>query len=155
MYTSLNGLIMNSVIVINSTASVSPPDLPTNDINVINDLNLNNTTLASIGHLITEMPVNDYLKDLCDLSFGCSLRHSITWTIAYLIAYLIVFLIGLIGNLSVLWIIYGLRKQKNTSVSISSNKVFYRFVGNLALADLLVVLLCLPPTLIGNIFGRK
>ncbi|XP_054157280.1 neuropeptide SIFamide receptor-like [Oppia nitens] len=97
--------------------------------------------------------LDDYIASLCNLSFGCYLRHSITWTIAYLIAYIIVFLIGLIGNLSVLWIIYALRKQTNSSVSVSSNKVFYRFVGNLALADLLVVLFCLPPTLIGNIFG--
>jgi len=36
-----------------------------------------------------------------------------------------------------------------------SNVVFYRFVCNLALADLLVVLFCLPPTLIGNIYLRK
>lgn len=138
---------MNSAIVANTTitASLSPTPLPTHNINVINGIEVN----------ITDMPVNDYLKELCDLSFGCSLRHSITWTIAYLIAYLIVFMIGLIGNLSVLWIIYGLKKQKNTSGSVSSNKVFYRFVGNLALADLLVVLFCLPPTLIGNIFGRK
>nr|XP_046918057.1 uncharacterized protein LOC124498358 [Dermatophagoides farinae] len=33
-----------------------------------------------------------------------------------------------------------------------SNQVFYRFVCNLALADLLVVLFCLIPTLIGNIY---
>ena len=117
--------------------------------------NITNKTFDLIGDIFTDSPVNDFLKDLCHLSYGCYLRRSITWTIAYLIAYLIVFLIGLIGNLSVLWIIYAIRKQTNNSVSVSSNKVFYRFVGNLALADLLVVIFCLPPTLIGNIFGRK
>lgn len=116
---------------------------------------IDNKTIALIGEVLTDIPINDYMSELCDLSFGCYLRHSMMWTFAYLIAYLIVFLIGLIGNLSVLWIIYALRKQNNNSVSVSSNKVFYRFVGNLALADLLVVLFCLPPTLIGNIFGRK
>jgi len=121
---------------------------------IIKSTNLNSNLSISDLKLETEDNIEDYIKTLCNISFGCYLRHSITWTIAYLIAYLIVFLIGLIGNLSVLWIIYTLRKQKGTS-SVSSNKVFYRFVGNLALADLLVVLLCLPPTLIGNIFGRK
>lgn len=91
----------------------------------------------------------------CNASFGCFLRHSITWTIIYMIAYLVVFLIGLVGNLSVLWITYALRKQKSSSVAVSSNRIFYRFVANLALADLLVVIFCLPPTLIGNTFGRE
>lgn len=45
---------------------------------------------------------------------------------------------------------------KSVMINISrSNLVFYRFVCNLALADLLVVLFCLPPTLIGNIYFRK
>jgi hypothetical protein len=113
-----------------------------------------NNSMTNIG-IETENNIDDYIKTLCNISFGCYLRHSITWTIAYLIAYIIVFLIGLIGNLSVLWIIHALRKQKGTSSSISSNKIFYRFVANLALADLLVVSFCLLPTLIGNIFGRK
>jgi hypothetical protein len=113
-----------------------------------------NSSMTDIG-IETENNINDYITNLCNISFGCYLRHSITWTIAYLIAYIIVFLIGLIGNLSVLWIIYALRKQKATSSSVSSNTIFYRFVANLALADLLVVSFCLLPTLIGNIFGRK
>lgn len=90
----------------------------------------------------------------CDIAIGCYLRHSVEWTIVYSIAYVLVFLIGLIGNVSVLWIVFTMRRNKN-SLSSNSNKVFYGFVGNLALADLLVIIFCLPPTLLGNIFGRK
>lgn len=205
-----------------------------------------------------------------------NLRYSLTWTIVLIVAYFIVFLFGLFGNISVLWIVYKLKREtKNrfsgfvvtttglvannntitvaqpnsqssicihsasapdtasadTAVlgansnysmktiinghqqlsggnnnnnsrdrhqqqwvgsSISSmnymqvkqkdnkdrihhssyshplssssvplitvnrlNHIFYRFVCNLALADLLVVLFCLIPTLLGNIYIRK
>ncbi len=123
--------------------------LVSNESNSYFNLSLN------ISELEKEVNSDDFMESHCNISFGCYLRHSITWTIAYITAYLIVFLIGLIGNLSVLWIINALRKQTHTSSTVSSNKIFYRFVGNLALADLLVVLFCLPPTLVGNIYGRK
>lgn len=51
---------------------------------------------------------------------------------------------------------YGGHYSTKTVININrSNLVFYRFVCNLALADLLVVLFCLPPTLIGNIYLRE
>lgn len=78
-----------------------------------------------------------------------------SWTVALCIAYLIVFLIGLVGNLSVLWVIFVLRRNSCHSMFATCNKVFNGLIGNLALADSLVILFCLPPTLIGNIFTRK
>ncbi|KAH9416212.1 Neuropeptide FF receptor 2 [Dermatophagoides pteronyssinus] len=189
---------------------------------------------------------------------ACNLRYSLSWTIILIIAYLIVFLFGLFGNISVLWIVWMLKRENkcrqsgvaitttafnynnpnqfnngeqknyngnnhhsytkdnssctnlhrlnvqtttttittaNNRINLSpnpsfnshnnynnnnnssggstpqyhhqtvyyqssvplitinrSNQVFYRFVCNLALADLLVVLFCLIPTLIGNIY---
>jgi hypothetical protein len=91
----------------------------------------------------------------CDSNYGCFMRYSIIWTMALCIAYLFVFFIGLIGNMSVLWIIITLRRTHNLSVFNTCNKVFNGLIGNLAFADLLVVIFCLPPTLIGNIFSRK
>ncbi|KAH9402188.1 Neuropeptide FF receptor 2, partial [Tyrophagus putrescentiae] len=166
----------------------------------------------------------------------CYLRYSISWTVVLFLTYFIVFFIGLLGNLSVLWIVYMLKgegKRRHScvtsqvtinynyhnhnhnhnqlnghngingthvangngaavhvngngnhhfnnhnnnnhsshstnssmycqqqvyysalpAISINrSNIVFYRFVCNLALADLLVVLFCLPSTFIGNIY---
>ena len=126
----------------------------------------------------------------------CNLRYSLSWTIVLFFAYLIIFLIGLLGNLSVLWIVYMLKgetKRRHSCVTSAatnyygagpgggaghnshnssyycqhhystvpvisinrSNVVFYRFVCNLALADLLVVLFCLPATFTGNIYLRE
>ena len=91
----------------------------------------------------------------CDQGDFCFMRYSTVWTIALCVAYLFVFFIGLVGNLSVLWIIWKFRRTHDLSMFNSCNKVFNGLIGNLAFADLLVVLFCLPPTLIGNIFSRK
>ncbi|KAH9527671.1 Neuropeptide FF receptor 2 [Dermatophagoides farinae] len=42
---------------------------------------------------------------------SCNLRYSLSWTIILIIAYLIVFLFGLFGNISVLWIVYMLKRE--------------------------------------------
>ncbi|XP_054157511.1 neuropeptide SIFamide receptor-like [Oppia nitens] len=89
----------------------------------------------------------------CDSDDYCFMRYSAGWTVALCIAYLLVFIIGLVGNLSVLWIILTFRRTYDLSVFNSCNKVFNGLISNLAFADLLVVIFCLPPTLIGNIFS--
>ena len=83
------------------------------------------------------------------------MRYSAIWTMALCIAYLIVFFLGLVGNLSVLWVIFILRRNSRHSMFATCNKVFNGLIGNLALADLLVIIFCLPATLISNIFTRK
>lgn len=82
-------------------------------------------------------------------------RYSPVWTLALCIAYLVVFFLGLVGNLSVLWVIFILRRNSRQSMFATCNKVFNGLIGNLALADLLVIIFCLPATLISNIFTRK
>lgn len=82
-------------------------------------------------------------------------RYSPVWTLALSIAYLVVFFLGLVGNLSVLWVIFILRRNSRQSMFATCNKVFNGLIGNLALADLLVIIFCLPATLISNIFTRK
>jgi neuropeptide FF receptor 2 len=59
------------------------------------------------------------------------------------ISYGLIFIIGTLGNISVIYVIYKTPKMRNTT---------FLFIANLAVADLLVNILCLPFTLIGNLF---
>ncbi|XP_030373993.1 neuropeptide SIFamide receptor [Scaptodrosophila lebanonensis] len=74
---------------------------------------------------------------------GSLYRHSLTMSIVYSIAYVIVFLVGLIGNSFVIAVV--LRAPRMRTVT-------NYFIVNLAIADILVIVFCLPATLIGNIF---
>lgn len=74
------------------------------------------------------------------------LRHSSSITVLFCIAYVVIFIVGLLGNCLVLMVISRTRIMK-TAV--------YYFIFNLAVADLLVVLFCVPPNLLGNILTRK
>lgn len=83
-------------------------------------------------------------------SFGDSYemfyRHSPTMTIVYCIAYFIVFIVGLIGNSFVIAVVFRAPRMRT---------VTNFFIVNLALADILVIVFCLPATLMSNIFVRK
>ena len=73
-------------------------------------------------------------------------RHG-TWAIVILItAYLAVLLLGVVGNSLVIAVM-----SKTPSMKTVTNS----FITNLAVADLLVLIVCLPPTLISNIYVRK
>lgn len=74
------------------------------------------------------------------------LRHSFTISVIMIIAYTIVFLVGLVGNSFVVAIVCKSPRMRT---------VTNYFIVNLALADILVLLFCLPATLIGNLFIRK
>lgn len=73
-------------------------------------------------------------------------RHSIAMTIVFCVAYLIVFIVGLIGNCFVIMVVYRSPRMRN---------VTNFFIVNLAVADILVIVFCLPATLMSNIFVRK
>jgi neuropeptide FF receptor 2 len=66
--------------------------------------------------------------------------------IVYSVAYGVVFLLGVIGNGLVVCVV--LRTP-------SMNTVTNYFIANLAVADLLVGLLCLPITLLANIMSGQ
>lgn len=85
-------------------------------------------------------------------------RYSLIWTIVLCIAYSIVFIMGLIGNSAVLLVINMMRHNtpnSNQMMANNNNNVFNYFICNLALADLLVILFCLIPNLLGNILTSK
>lgn len=67
-------------------------------------------------------------------------------TAVYCIAYFIVFLVGLIGNSFVIAVVFRAPRMRT---------VTNYFIANLALADFLVIVFCLPATLLSNIFVRK
>lgn len=73
-------------------------------------------------------------------------RHTVTLTAVYCVAYVIVFIVGLIGNSFVIAVV--LRSPRMRTVTNF-------FIVNLAVADILVIVFCLPATLMGNIFVRK
>lgn len=99
-------------------------------------------------------PSTDFLGNLtaanstfrCLVPVGCFLRYSVYLSVMYCVAYLIVLVLGIIGNICAFAVVWRDR---------SLHSVYYRFMANLAIADLLVLVFCLPVTLLGNLFGRK
>lgn len=74
------------------------------------------------------------------------LKHSIGFTVFLCLANLAILLFGLAGNGLVIYVVTWKVKKKSASSL---------FIRNLATADMLVVLLCIPATLLANIFTRK
>lgn len=75
-----------------------------------------------------------------------NLKYSKGWTATLATAYTIIFLLGFVGNVIVILVI-SLKPRMRTVTNL--------FILNLAVADLLVVLFCVPVTLVANIFIRK
>lgn len=73
-------------------------------------------------------------------------RHSMLTSVILTIAYTIVFIIGIVGNSFVVAIVCKSPRMRT---------VTNYFIVNLAFADILVLLFCLPATLVGNLFIRK
>lgn len=73
-------------------------------------------------------------------------RHSGAMTAVYCVAYLLVFVVGLVGNCFVIAVVYRSPRMRT---------VTNFFIVNLAVADILVIVFCLPATLMSNIFVRK
>ncbi|VVC90506.1 unnamed protein product [Leptidea sinapis] len=73
-------------------------------------------------------------------------RHGGAMTAVYCVAYLLVFIVGLVGNLFVIAVVYRSPRMRT---------VTNFFIVNLAVADVLVIVFCLPATLMSNIFVRE
>lgn len=73
-------------------------------------------------------------------------RHSLGICLIIFIAYTLVFIVGIVGNCFVVTIVCRSPKMR-TVTNI--------FIANLALADILVLIICLPANLMANIFVRK
>lgn len=73
-------------------------------------------------------------------------RHNGAMTAVYCVAYLLVFIVGLVGNCFVIAVVYRSPRMRT---------VTNFFIVNLAVADILVIVFCLPATLMSNIFVRE
>ncbi|KAK1137102.1 hypothetical protein K0M31_001629 [Melipona bicolor] len=73
-------------------------------------------------------------------------RHSMAMSAVYCVAYVLVFVVGLIGNSFVIAVVYRSPRMRT---------VTNFFIVNLAVADVLVIVFCLPATLMSNIFVRE
>lgn len=73
-------------------------------------------------------------------------RHSMAMSAVYCVAYVVVFVVGLIGNSFVIAVVYRSPRMRT---------VTNFFIVNLAVADVLVIVFCLPATLMSNIFVRE
>lgn len=107
--------------------------------------------LKNFTTIITTITNNDNMNSNSNMSFtepffedpGYILRYGVFITTILSIAYGLVFIIGVLGNIAVVLVIF-----KTTRMRSPTNQ----FIANLAIADLLVNFLCLPFTLIGNLF---
>ncbi|KAH9419350.1 Neuropeptide FF receptor 2 [Dermatophagoides pteronyssinus] len=108
------------------------------------------TTTSSIVEIMSSSFIYNHNQNQATES---QWRYPLIWTIVLCIAYSIVFIMGLVGNSAVLWVINMMRHNTPNSnqMMASYNNVFNYFICNLALADLLVILFCLLPNLLGNI----
>lgn len=73
-------------------------------------------------------------------------RHSVAMSAVYCVAYVLVFIVGLIGNSFVIAVVVRSPRMRT---------VTNFFIVNLAIADVLVIVFCLPATLMSNIFVRE
>lgn len=112
---------------------------------VQNDSSIIGSTESAYGEMVptvfdtTNISTNSTLPDLL-------YRHSLAMTVVYCVAYLIVFIVGLVGNCFVIAVVYRSPRMRT---------VTNFFIVNLAVADILVIVFCLPATLMSNIFVRK
>lgn len=88
--------------------------------------------------------MDDYFND--SMAYSELLRHSSTISIIYCIAYTVVFSVGLVGNLFVISVVFRVPRMRT---------VTNLFIANLAIADVLVIVFCVPATLMSNLFVRK
>lgn len=127
-----------------SSSSLSDTSFGSGNNMAVND----NSDLFSGDYLpISNIGGGDEDVDISPFSeFGNFYRHSTVMTVVYCVLYVIIFIVGLIGNSFVIAVV--LRAPRMRTVTNF-------FIANLAIADILVIVLCLPATLMGNIFVRK
>ena len=84
--------------------------------------------------------------DANDEPFYELIKQPVHMVVIYTLAYAAVFFLAVIGNILVICVVFSNRSMHN---------VTNYFIVNLAVADLLVGLLCLPITLVANLISGK
>lgn len=78
---------------------------------------------------------------------GYKMKYSIAMTVGFIIAYMGVFIVGIVGNALVILVVFYEKRMQSLTTNI--------FLVNLAFADLLVIVLCYPFTLIATLTVGK
>ncbi|XP_042892881.1 neuropeptide SIFamide receptor-like [Penaeus japonicus] len=73
-------------------------------------------------------------------------RHAFGVGTILCLSYVLVFILGLVGNCFVIAVVFRTPRMRT---------VTNFFIVNLAVADVLVIVFCLPATLLSNIYNRK
>lgn len=138
----LNGSLSSSMINDPSSTIISAADGGLNDSTVSSFINMYPYGNVSSSSSVSGSRLDDnYIGPP-----GRTFRHGLLTTMIFSIAYTAVFIIGFVGNFLVIGVVYRLPRMRN---------VTNFFIMNLAIADMLVILFCLPGTLMSNIFVRK
>ncbi|GFY17812.1 neuropeptide SIFamide receptor [Trichonephila clavipes] len=90
--------------------------------------------------------LNETLNILLNIQNLGYLRHEDFITLIFIVAYVVVFILGIFGNALVIGIVMRIKKMRT---------VTNYFIANLAFADLLVVIFCIPATLVSNLVTRE
>ncbi|XP_052132361.1 neuropeptide SIFamide receptor-like isoform X2 [Frankliniella occidentalis] len=102
-------------------------------------LTANSTTTANSSYLFPDDNDGNDGHVLCD---GGELRYGVGLTVVICVAYLAVFVVGVLGNVCVVMVVASFPRMRSTT---------NLFIANLAIADLLVNVVCLPFTLVSNV----
>ena len=81
-----------------------------------------------------------------DTEYYDLLRHPMYMVIIYSVAYTIIMIVAIVGNLMVVAVVVRTK---------SMHTVINYFIVNLAIADIMVALICLPMTLFSNLYHGK
>lgn len=144
-----------------TTVSAVPPATVSTLLQVRNEVGdyLNNLIAEAIATSPGRAPMEEHGGALLNASKTANLtagdaqipvdrlyRHSMAMSAVYCVAYVLVFVVGLIGNSFVIAVVYRSPRMRT---------VTNFFIVNLAVADVLVIVFCLPATLLSNIFVRE
>lgn len=127
---------------VNTTVAGQNPDQQDMDWKLSEVLLLNNSSDAGMNVSDEE----DAFYQTFSWSSEFMMRYSPAISSVYCVAYSIVFIMGIIGNSCVVAVVVRSPRMRT---------VTNYFIVNLALADILVVLFCVPATLLSNLFIRK
>jgi hypothetical protein len=102
----------------------------------------------TVACFFLDTPTDSLDDEMYDSSAGALfyplVKQPIHMVVVYSLAYGLVFFLGVLGNIMVIGVVYS---------NASMHTVINYFIVNLAVADLLVSLLCVPITLLTNILS--
>ena len=115
---------------------------------LFSDDSSNNNSLSQIIISSTNKNNENYSVENNETDAPLWYRYDLVTGTSLVVAYSLVFIAGLVGNVLVLVAVFsGGRSMRHSVTNI--------FLANLAVADLLVIIACLPFTLISNLIYRK